>query len=313
MFTDCGHILGSSAVNLVIKENGKKQTLTFSGDVGRYRDMILRSPDTFPQADFIILESTYGDKLHELVTVANDILLKHIHETCIERKGKLIIPAFSLGRTQEVLYMLNHLEMERRLPKLDYYVDSPLSIKITEMIKRYPDHFNGNVQQLLKQDKDVFAFRGLQYLENVEESRALNDSNDPCVIISSSGMAEAGRVKHHIAHNIEDSRSTILLTGYCEPESLGGRLKKLPEEVGIFGRRFKVRAQIAEITSLSAHGDYEDLCQWLACQRPADVKKLFLVHGEYEVQERFKDRLLRKGFDDVHIPALHEEVGLGIA
>lgn len=313
MFTDCGHILGSSAVNLVIKENGKKKTLTFSGDVGRYRDMILRSPDTFPQADFIILESTYGDKLHELVAVANDILLKHIQETCIERKGKLVIPAFSLGRTQEVLYMLNHLEMERRLPKLDYYVDSPLSIKITEMIKRYPDHFNGNVQNLLKQDKDVFDFQGLQYLDSVEESRALNDSNDPCVIISSSGMAEAGRVKHHIAHNIEDSRSTILLTGYCEPESLGGRLKKLPEEVGIFGRRFKVRAQIAEITSLSAHGDYEDLCQWLACQRPADVKKLFLVHGEYDVQERFRDRLVRKGFDDVHIPALHEEVGLGIA
>lgn len=313
MFTDAGHILGSAAVNLVIKENDKKRTLTFSGDVGRYRDMILRSPDTFPQADFIILESTYGDKLHELVTVASDKLLSHITETCIERKGKLVIPAFSLGRTQEVLYMLNHLELERRLPALNYYVDSPLSIKITEMVKKYPDHFNGNVQNLLKQDKDVFDFKGLQYLESVDESRALNDSNDPCVIISSSGMAEAGRVKHHIAHNIEDSRSTILLTGYCEPESLGGRLKTLPEEVGIFGKRFKVRAQIAEISSLSAHGDYEDLSQWLACQGPTDVKKLFLVHGEYDVQQHFKDRLLRKGFVDVHIPALHEEVGLGIA
>ncbi|MBL7700534.1 MAG: MBL fold metallo-hydrolase [Chitinophagaceae bacterium] len=313
MFTDAGHILGSAAVNLVVKENGKKRSITFSGDVGRYRDMILRSPEIFPQADFIILESTYGDKLHELVTVASDKLLTHIVETCIDRKGKLVIPAFSLGRTQEILYMLNQLEIEKRLPQLNYYVDSPLSIKITEMVKRYPDHFNANVQTLLKNDKDVFDFKGLQYLDSVEESMALNDSNDPCVIISSSGMAEAGRVRHHIAHNVEDARNTILMTGYCEPESLGGRLKTKPDEVGIFGKRFKVRAQIAEITSLSAHGDYEDLCQWLACQSPQDIKKLFLVHGEYDVQQRFKDRLLRKGFDDVHIPSLHEEVGLGIA
>lgn len=313
VFTDCGHIIGSAAVNLVIKENGKRRTLTFSGDVGRYRDMILRSPDTFPQAEFVIIESTYGDKLHELVAVAADTLLNHITETCITRKGKLVIPAFSLGRTQEVLFMLNHLELEKRLPQLNYYVDSPLSIKITEMIKRYPDYFNGNVQNLLKQDKDVFDFKGLQYLDTKEESMALNDSNEPCVIISSSGMAEAGRVKHHIAHSVEDARNTILMTGYCEPGSLGGRLKQKPEEVGIFGKRFKVNAQIAEINSLSAHGDYEDLCQWLACQRPADVKKLFLVHGEYDVQQRFADRLMRKGFSDVHIPALHEEVGLGIA
>ncbi|RYZ83861.1 MAG: MBL fold metallo-hydrolase, partial [Proteobacteria bacterium] len=250
---------------------------------------------------------------HELVAVANDTLLNHITETCINRKGKLIIPAFSLGRTQEVLFMLNHLELEKRLPQLNYYVDSPLSIKITEMIKRYPDYFNGNVQSLLKQDKDVFDFKGLEFLDTKEESMALNDSNDPCVIISSSGMAEAGRVKHHIAHNVEDARNTILMTGYCEPESLGGRLKRRPEEVGIFGKRFKVNAQIAEINSLSAHGDYEDLCQWLACQRPTDVKKIFLVHGEYDVQQRFADRLMRKGFSDVHIPALHEEVGLGIA
>ena len=313
MFTDCGHIIGSAAVNLVIKENGRKTRLTFSGDVGRYRDMILRSPQIFPQADFIVMESTYGDRLHDMVTVATDKIFKYIVETCLERKGKLVIPAFSLGRTQEILYMLNHLEVEKRLPPVNYYVDSPLSIGITDMVKKYPDYFNATVQDLLKKDKDVFAFKGLQYLDSVEESKALNDSSEPCVIISSSGMAEAGRVRHHIAHTVEDPRNTILMTGYCEPMSLGGRLKQKPDEVGIFGQRFKVRAQIDEITSLSAHGDYEELSQWLACQNPSEVKKLFLVHGDYDVQQHFRDKLLRKGFTDVQIPALHEEVGLGIA
>jgi metallo-beta-lactamase family protein len=311
MFTDCGHIIGSAAISLKIKENGKISHLTFSGDVGRYKDMILRAPQVFPQADFILLESTYGDRLHEHVSVATDKLFNHIVNTCLKRKGKLIIPAFSLGRTQEVLYMLNHLEVENRLPPLTYYVDSPLSIKITDTVKRYPDYFNATVQDLLRKDKDIFSFRGLQYLDSVEDSMSLNDRQEPCVIISSSGMAEAGRVRHHIAHNVGDARNTILMTGYCEPRSLGGRLKQHPEEVSIFGKRFEVKAAIDEISSLSAHGDYEDLFQWLSCQRSAEVKKIFLVHGEYDVQERFRDKLIGKGFMNVEIPALHENVELG--
>lgn len=312
LFTDCGHIIGSAAVNLTIRENGKTIRLTFSGDVGRYRDMILRSPQIFPQADFIIMESTYGDRLHDLVTVANDKLLSHIQTTCLERKGKLIIPAFSLGRTQELLYMLNYLELQGRLPDLTYYVDSPLSIKITEAVKSYPDYFNGNVQTLFKKDLDVFSFRGLEFIDKVEDSIALNSSDKPCVIISSSGMAEAGRVKHHIANNVGDARNTILFTGYCEPQSLGGRLKQKPDQVTIFGKSFTVRALIDEISSLSAHGDYDELSQWLACQNPREVKKLFLVHGEYEVQQKFRDKLQKKGFTDVEIPDLHQETGLGI-
>jgi metallo-beta-lactamase family protein len=222
-----------------------------------------------------------------------------------------VIPAFSLGRTQEILFLLNRLELENRLPKLNYYVDSPLSIKITDTVKKYPDHFNGNVKNLLKIDEDVFSFDGLKYIESVEESMALNDAKEPCVIISASGMAEAGRVKHHIAHNISDGRNTILFTGYCEPRSLGGRLKKLPDEVKIFGTVHIVKAAIAEISSLSAHGDYEDMSQWLSCQDPRQVKKLFLVHGEYEVQQHFQQRLIRKGFADVEIPSQHQEIGLG--
>jgi metallo-beta-lactamase family protein len=310
VYTDVGHILGSAAVNLKIKEKGITTRLTFSGDVGRYRDMILRSPQDFPQADYVILESTYGDKLHDLQAVATDKLLDHIVETCLKKKGKLVMPAFSLGRTQEILYMLNRLELERRLPPLTYYVDSPLSVRMTETIKRYPNCFNNSVQHLLKKDDDVFMFNGLKYIEDVDESKALNERKEPCVIISASGMAEAGRIKHHIANNIEDSRNKILLTGYCEPQSLGGRLKKQPAAVKIFGREHIVKAAIEEITSLSAHGDYEDLSQWLACQDPRQVKKIFLVHGEYDVQERFKERLMRKGFDDVEIPDMHAVYGI---
>jgi metallo-beta-lactamase family protein len=304
-FTDCGHILGSAAVNLKIRAQGITTRLTFSGDVGRYRDMILRSPQTFPQADYIILESTYGDKLHDLMATANDKLLDHIVETCLKNKGKLVIPAFSLGRTQEILYMLNRLELENRLPPVAYYVDSPLSVNITDAVKRYPGCFNAMVQDYLKKDDDVFSFKGLKHIEDVQDSIKLNDTDEPCVIISASGMAEAGRVKHHIANNISNPNNKILLTGYCEPLSLGGRLKHKPAEVTIFGKPYLVKAEIAEITSLSAHGDYEDLCQWLSCQDPRQVKKLFLVHGEYEVQQNFKERLLRKGFTDVEIPEQH--------
>lgn len=310
VYTDSGHILGSAAVHLSIRDGERITRISFSGDIGGYKDMLLRSPDTFPQSDHIILESTYGDRLHDPATIATDKLFEHIVQTCLKRKGKLIIPAFSLGRTQEILYMLNKLEIEGRLPPLKYYVDSPLSIKITEITKKYPDHFNARVQKLLKEDQDVFAFSGLTYIDDVKDSIALNDMREPCVIISASGMAEAGRVKHHIANNVGDERNTILFTGYCEPQSLGARLKRHPGEVFIFGKRFAVKADIAEIASLSAHGDYEDLCQWLACQDPKQVKQLFLVHGEYEVQERFRERLRAKGFANVLIPDLHQEIGL---
>ncbi len=311
LYTDCGHILGSAAVNLKIKEHGKITRLTFSGDVGRYNDLILRVPDTFPQADVILLESTYGNRLHEVLAPATDRLLNFIVDTCLKRKGKLIIPAFSVGRTQEVLYLLNRLDTERRLPPLQYFVDSPLSIKATEVVKQHPDCFNKEVQELLKKDEDVFAFPGLHYLETAQESMKLNEMKGPCVIISASGMAEAGRVKHHIAHNIENKKNTVLIVGYCEPHSLGGRLRAGNPQVTIFGQSYNVNAEVGVIDSLSAHGDYQDLLHWLSCQDASQVDKLFLVHGEYETQLQFRDRLLKKGFRDIEIPALHQEIGLG--
>jgi metallo-beta-lactamase family protein len=311
MYLDAGHIIGSATVHLKIKENGKETRLTFSGDLGRYRDIILKSPAPFPQADYIIMESTYGNKLHEEVYSSPDALLEWITKTCLQKKGKLIIPAFSVGRTQEILYALNQLEVENRLPDVAYYVDSPLSLEATQVIKSYPQYFNNRVQKILQNDQDPFGFKGLKFVKSVEESKSLNYRKDPLVIISASGMAEAGRVKHHISNNIENSRNSILLTGYCEPNSLGGRLKLHPKEVGIFGQPHEVNAEIGEIKSMSAHGDYQDMSQWLASQDPRQVKKLFLVHGDYDVQLDFKNRLIGKGFLDVEIPARHTEIGLG--
>lgn len=309
-FTDAGHILGSACVHVRVTENGSTQQLTFSGDVGRYRDVILKSPQTFSQADYIVMESTYGNSLHEDVHTSVDHLLLWIEKTCFEKKGKLIVPAFSLGRTQEILYAFNQLELENRLPKLDYFLDSPLSMSITEAIKKYPQYFNKTIQKIMENDNDPFEFTGLHYIRSVDESKMLNYRNEPCVIISASGMAEAGRVKHHISNTIENSRNSILLTGYCEPHSLGGRLLAGAKEVGIFGIQHEVHAEIGQIKSMSAHGDYEDLSQWLACQDPRAVKKLFLVHGEYEVQIAFKNRLIKKDFVDVEIPERHYELGL---
>jgi metallo-beta-lactamase family protein len=309
-FSDAGHIIGSACVHLKINEDGKDRRITFSGDVGRYRDMILKSPEEFSQAEYILLESTYGNSLHDLTLTTPDMLLQWIQKTCLEKKGKLIVPAFSVGRTQEILYTLNQLEIESRLPDLDYFLDSPLSIQATDIVKKYPQYFNNTIQKVLETDNDPFSFKGLQYIKTVDQSKLLNFRNEPCVIISASGMAEGGRVKHHISNNIENSRNSILLTGYCEPDSLGGRLMAGAKEVGIFGVRHEVHAEVGSIRSMSAHGDYEDLCQWLACQDPRQVKTLFLVHGDYPVQLDFQQRLIKKGFSDVQVPERHFEIGL---
>lgn len=311
MYTEAGHILGSACVHLKLTENGKTVNLTFSGDIGRYGDPLLKSPEPFPQADFIIMESTYGNKAHPLTQSIPDILLSEIEATCLQKKGKLIIPAFSVGRTQELLYALNQLELENRLPKLSYYVDSPMSVTTTRVVKQFPELYNNKVQDVLKHDSDPFMFKGLLMIEDVEVSKALNFKNEPCVIISASGMAEAGRVKHHIANNIEDPKNTILIVGYCEPQSLGGRLRNGDKEVNIFGQSHAVNADVTVVESLSAHGDYNEMSQWLACQDPKLVRKVFLVHGDYEEQIAFSQRLQKKGFLDIEIPNRHQTIGLG--
>jgi metallo-beta-lactamase family protein len=309
-FTDAGHIIGSAAVHLRYGEGSASRQLTFSGDIGRYGDAILRSPAAFSQADVIIMESTYGNSLHPLHVTTPDLLLKHIEETCLQRKGKLVIAAFSVGRTQELLYFLNQLELENRLPAVPVYLDSPLSVEATEIVKSFPTYFNKTIQQIMQHDADPFGFPQLKYIRSVEQSKQLNFENGPMVIIAASGMADAGRVKHHVSNNVENSRNRILFTGYCEPRSLGGRLLSGQKEVSIYGVAHEVHATVDQIRSMSAHGDYDDLCQWLAQQDPKKVRELFLVHGEYEVQQAFRDRLIKKGFDSVRIPEMHSVFGL---
>jgi len=308
--TDAGHILGSAAVHLTINEDGKSTKITFSGDVGRYGDLLLKSPQQFNQADYILMESTYGDSLHKDLEPIENMLLEIINHTCNVKKGKVIIPAFAVGRTQELLYALNGLELKGKLPDVSYYVDSPLSSKATEILKNHPEVYNNGVKNTLKIDHDVFAFKGLRFIESVEESKNLNQDPRPCVIISASGMAEAGRVKHHIRNNIGNQKNTILMVGYCEPNSLGGRLIAGQKVVEIFRDEYEVRAEVRSIKSMSAHGDYEDLLKFLSCQDPAKVKQLFLVHGEYDVQQNFATKLKEQGFKHVAIPEYHQEFEL---
>lgn len=309
-FTDAGHILGSTAVHLTLEEDGKTTRLTFSGDIGRYGDLLLKSPQVFDQADYIVLESTYGDSLHKDLAPIESQLLEAVRHTCVEKKGKLIIPAFSVGRTQELLYALNALELKHQLPDIRYYVDSPLSSKATEVLKNHPEVYNNGVKEMLKVDHDVFAFKGLTFIESVEQSKSLNDDRRPCVIISASGMGDAGRVKHHIKNNIGNRNNTILLVGYCSPQSLGGELMAGKKVVDIFHKDYTVEAEVQSIKSMSAHGDYEDLLQFLSCQDPKKVKRLFLVHGDYDVQQNFAKTLNKYRFDNVHIPEYHQEFEL---
>lgn len=305
-FTDAGHILGSASVHLTVTEEGKSTRITFSGDVGRYGDLLLKSPQQFDQADYILMESTYGDSLHKDLDPIENMLLEIINHTCKVKKGKVIIPAFAVGRTQELLYALNGLELKGKLPDVLYYVDSPLSSKATEILKNHPEVYNNGVKETLKVDHDIFGFKGLRFIESVEESKALNADPRPCVIISASGMAEAGRVKHHIRNNIGSQKNTILMVGYCEPNSLGGKLISGQKVVEIFRDEYEVKAEVRSIKSMSAHGDYEDLLRFLSGQDPAKVKQLFLVHGEYEVQQHFAKTLNEAGFKHVAIPEYHQ-------
>lgn len=309
-FIDAGHIIGSASVHLAITERGKTTRLSFSGDVGQYGDLLLRAPQPFAQADYILLESTYGDKLHKDAQPTAQALLNVVVKTCVEKKGKVIIPAFSVGRTQEILYVLNNLDLEGKLPKVNVYVDSPLSAKATAIVENHAEGFNDDVLDIMKVDDNPFDFERLHYVETAEDSIALNENQEPCIIISASGMAEAGRVKHHIKNNIGDAKHTILLVGYCEPNSLGGRLKNGAKQVSIFGDQFEVRAEVNAIQSMSAHGDYNDLLKFVSCQDASKVKTIFLVHGEFDVQQVLKQKLHTAGFANVEIPDRHQSFDL---
>ncbi|HEV7349153.1 MBL fold metallo-hydrolase [Telluribacter sp.] len=307
-FTDAGHLLGSAAVHLTLPDAGTYRKLTFTGDIGRPNDSILGKPEPFRQADYIICESTYGDRLHEPPTDMKAHLLRIVHETCVERRGKLLIPAFAVDRTQELIYALDQLSSVGQLPRLPVYIDSPLAVRATRVMQENSDYFNPEILDYIEKDGDAFDFPYLHYISDVADSKALNGRDEPCIIISSSGMAEAGRIKHHIRNNIEDPNTTILIVGYSAPNTLGGALKRGDKEVKIFGEILAVKARVEVMDSFSAHGDYNEMIDYLLCQDPARVQRVFLVHGEYETQISFRLKLEKAGFRDVHIPALYESV-----
>lgn len=301
-FTDAGHILGSAVVNLQVDEDHYTKKICFTGDIGRPAPAIIRGFEPFPQCDVLICESTYGDRSHSDRKESLDRLLQIVVETCVMKGGKLIIPAFSVGRTQEIVFALDQLEHEGRLPHIDVFVDSPLSTNATEIMRSNADVFNDEVKEYMLRDADPFGFNKLTYIRDVEQSKALNHRKEPCIIISASGMAEAGRIKHHLANSIGNADNTILIVGHCEPESLGGRLASGEKEVRIFGDNYLVKALVETLGSFSAHGDVEEMLDFLSCIDAKKVKKTFLVHGEFETQLRYMIRLQEAGFRNIEIP-----------
>jgi metallo-beta-lactamase family protein len=223
-------------------------------------------------------------------------------ETCFKKKGKLIIPAFSVGRTQELLYSLNRLNNDGRVPHVKVFVDSPLSVNATNIMKMHPECFNDELLKYMKSDPDPFGFNGLSYVQSEEDSKKLNNIKEPCIIISASGMMEAGRVKHHLANSISNPKNTVLIVGYCAPTTLGAKIKRGDKEVSIYGVHHPVNADIRVIESYSAHGDYSEMINFLKCQDIKQVKQMILVHGEYETQQSYREKLEKEGFMNVVIP-----------
>ena len=288
------HIIGSSAIHLELQSpDNKIITLTFTGDIGRPNDQILAGPFPFPQSDYVISESTYGDRLHEPAADAKEAFLHLIQ--------KIFIPAFSIDRTQEIIYILDQLAFEKKLPHIPVYVDSPLSIKATQIMELHRDEFNPKILEYITKDGDPFSFPNLHYVSKVEDSKAINDIKSAAIIISASGMAEAGRIKHHIANNIENPLNAILIVGYATPFSLAGQLTSGKQTVKIFGDEYQVFAEIHRMNNFSAHADWKEMVEYLSCQNPKLVKKIFLVHGEEDTLGAFKSHLINAGFNDIQI------------
>jgi metallo-beta-lactamase family protein len=301
LFTDAGHILGSAMVNLTLTEDGVQRKLCFTGDIGRFNNRILCPPAEIPQPEIIICESTYGDTLHQDMGNAEERLLQIVQHTCLEKGGNLIIPAFSVGRTQELIFSLNKLAEDGKLPPVEVFVDSPLSVYATDIMRENLEYFNSDMQDYVKSDPDPFHFTGIHFITERNDSIQVNYHDKPCIIISASGMMEGGRIQHHLKQNISDPRNTILITGYCEPSTLGGRISSGAQEVFIMGDAFPVKAEVVMLNEYSAHGDYSDILKLLLRLDKEKIRQVFLVHGEKTVMANFKSTLREKGFRNVEI------------
>lgn len=290
---DAGHILGSSCVILNDTTRGQPVRLAFSGDVGRPGLPIIRDPEPLPPADYLILESTYGGRLHKSVGHVVNKLADVVNRTA-GRGGRIIVPAFAVGRAQQLVVLLHQLANEKHIPNIPIFVDSPLALNVTEVHRAHPECFNPETYRYLTNHEDPFGFRRLTYVREASESKKLNDLHGPFVVISASGMCEAGRILHHLRNNIEDPRNTVLITGFQAMGTLGRKLVEKWSEVNIFGEPMRVRAEISSLDELSAHADQNELLEWIKPLVPS-LRKVFLVHGE-PAQAETLARLLQANY-----------------
>ncbi len=283
-FLPAGHILGSAIVELIIRDQGEERKIVFSGDLGRRGMPLLVDPEPVMGADVLICESTYGNRIHPQAKDMKQELLRIVHRT-IQQGGRLIVPAFSLGRTQQIVYFLNELFHDGQLPKIPIFVDSPLATRLTRIFRRYDETLDEDVQSSIRAgDRDVFGFQTLTYVGSQQQSIALNDHQGPCMIISASGMCEGGRVVHHLKHSVSDERNTICLMGYQAPHTLGRQIAERRSTVRIFDREIPLRAHVEQLNGLSAHADVTDFKWWFeeSTKTGHSFRKVFLVHGEPE-------------------------------
>ena len=304
-FHIAGHMLGAASVELKLSEpDGDQCTLLFSGDIGRPKMPILPDPVTVSGADYVIMEATYGDRVHPKDADAKQMLLEMVQRT-YEQRGKLIIPAFAVGRTQEIVYRLNSLFEEGKLPSMKVFVDSPLAINATEVFRGHVECFDEEtIRQLLSDsDRDPLAFRNLHYVRSAEQSKRLNTIDEPCVIISASGMCESGRVLHHLKNSVESPRNSILFTGYQAPHTLGRRILDGADKIRIFGQEYKVQAAVFKLEASSGHADQDELVEWAkAACNSGKVQQVALVHTEMPAATALKDKLAAAGIKQVLIP-----------
>jgi len=300
-FFDAGHILGSSVVYLTIKENGRIINLGFTGDLGRPNLPILKDPEKMPDVDILITETTYGGRLHDNPK-DSEAQLTAVIEKAVKQKGKIIVPAFSVGRTQEIVYALHKIFERGDAPRIPVYVDSPLSVNATEVFRMHPECFDNETAEFLVKHEDPFGFNKLIYISDVDDSKRLNETPGPCMIISSSGMCEAGRILHHLANNIENPNNIILIVGYTAEHTLGRKIVNKESPLPIFGEEYNLKAEVIVLNSFSGHADANELFNYCNQFDKARIQKLFLVHGELEQQEIFKKRLSENGFNNIIIP-----------
>lgn len=309
-FYDAGHILGSAIVELHVTENGKHEKLVFSGDLGKSNQPIIRDPDVVEEADYLIIEGTYGTREHELEAEKLEILQTLIHQT-VKRQGNIVVPSFAVGRTQEILYYLSQLMRDAKIPNIPIYIDSPLAISATEIFSRHPECYDVQMRQLLHSGQDPFRFPEVIFTKTPQESQKINRIPGGAMIISASGMAEAGRIKHHLKHNLWRAESTILFVGYQAEGTLGRRILEGAKRVKVFGEEISVRAQIVAIDGFSAHADRSELMGWLNkfIRKP---KQVILVHGEEDVLTQFSAEIEKELGLPTYIPNYLESMELKV-